>query len=849
MIRISVILFYILFFPFSSGNLYAQAQTEKPWTYWWWMGSAVTKEGIRYQLENLAGAGIGGVHVIPIYGVKGYEKHFIPYLSKEWMERLHYTVEEAGKLGMGVDMTTGTGWPFGGPWVTPEMAGKQYKIENGKFISLPAGMKVKRAAPGDEGWVVDFFDKKAVLHYLKRFDMAFDTADIKLRAMYCDSYDAHRADWTNDFLKEFKKRRGYDLRKYVPLFQDTTGDPEAVLIKMDYQKTLSELLYEYFAVEWTRWSKDHGFITRYQAHGSPGNLLDLYALADIPETESFGSSRFPIPGLRIEKIDTKPDPLFMKFASSAAHLAGRKLASSETATWLDEHFKVSLSQVKPQVDELFAAGINHIFYHGTTYSPPDEPYPGWLFYASTNFGLQSAFWKQLPLLNEYIRRCQHILQNSQTDNDILLYFPMEDVWGTTVSSYPIHQLTAHNLDQWLFPTSFGRIAGWLQKEGFTFDYVSDRQLKQLEVNKAGLLTPGHSVYYKTLVVPAVTYMSENTLERLLVLARQGARIIFTDHLPLQVSGYYKHNERNKEFRKKIDEMKGYPEHVMVTGDLQEALNGLGVWQEDFAKNGLRFIRMIYKGNTAYFVTNLDNRFRKGWVELAASPNNVRQYNALTDSVFYLPVRYNNNGRAKVYLDLLPGQSCFLFCDNNKKKPVDIDTGTYKNFVLKGEWRIDFVEGKPKLPASAVRNDLVSWTVLPDSAEYFSGIARYTLKFDLPDFVLEGREYILDLGDVRESAAVKLNGRYMGTAWCIPFRLAMDGRWLKQKDNVLEAEVTNLAANYMRIRDNQPPEWKKFYDINFVNIHYKPFSTKNWSSMPSGLITDVRILYKQGLLKK
>ncbi len=104
-------------------------------------------------------------------------------------------------------------------------------------------------------------------------------------------------------------------------------------------------------------AKKRDFLTRYQAHGSPGNLLDLYDEADIPETESFGTSRFPIPGLRVdpdysEKQFGTPNPLAMKFASSAADFSGKKLVSSETGTWLANHFKVSLSQVKPQIDEL-----------------------------------------------------------------------------------------------------------------------------------------------------------------------------------------------------------------------------------------------------------------------------------------------------------------------------------------------------------------------------------------------------------------------------------------------------------------------------------------------------------------
>src|SRR5690606_10175561 len=120
---------------------------------------------------------------------------------------------------------------------------------------------------------------------------------------------------------------------------------------------------------WTAWAHHRDAITKNQAHGSPGNLIDLYATVDIPEVETFGSSFFPIPGLRRDSADIRnvdPDPIMLKFASSAAAITGKPLVSSETFTWLTEHFKTALSQCKPEVEQAFLAGVNHVFYHGIT---------------------------------------------------------------------------------------------------------------------------------------------------------------------------------------------------------------------------------------------------------------------------------------------------------------------------------------------------------------------------------------------------------------------------------------------------------------------------------------------------
>ncbi|HWV31791.1 MAG TPA: glycosyl hydrolase, partial [Dyadobacter sp.] len=379
-----ILCFAFLLFQLVSAN--AQGiSTAKPWTYWWWMGSAVTKADITAQLEYFSKSGLGGVHIIPIYGVKGYEKAAIPFLGSQWLDVMQYTVREGKRLGLGVDMTTGTGWPFGGPNVTPAMAAQGMTVVDGKPSVKPTGQKVKRAAPGGEGFVLDPFNANGMQQYLSRFDSAFAKSPDKPRSMYNDSYEAYGANWTEDFAQEFQSRRKYDLLGKLSLLNDSTGNVEATLVKIDYHQTLAELLLERYAKPWTDWSRTHGFATRYQAHGSPGNLLDLYEAADIPETESFGTSRFNIPGLRVDpdySIDQfgTPNPLAMKFASSAANLSGKKLVSSETGTWLANHFKVSLSQIKPQIDELFTAGINHVFYHGTTYSPEKEGFPGWLFY-------------------------------------------------------------------------------------------------------------------------------------------------------------------------------------------------------------------------------------------------------------------------------------------------------------------------------------------------------------------------------------------------------------------------------------------------------------------------------------
>ena len=178
-------------------------------------------------------------------------------------------------------------------------------------------------------------------------------------------------------------------------------------VLVDYRQTISELVLDNFTKPWQHWAAGKKKMVRNQSHGSPANILDRYAVVDIPETEGEDILRF-------------------KFATSTANIMGKPLASSETATWLNEHFQSSLGDVKQAVDKYFVGGVNHVFWHGTNYSPQNDPWPGWLFYAAVHFTPANPFWKDFGTLNNYVARCQSFLQKGKPDNDVLLYFPFND---------------------------------------------------------------------------------------------------------------------------------------------------------------------------------------------------------------------------------------------------------------------------------------------------------------------------------------------------------------------------------------------------------------------------------------
>src|SRR3954470_4088677 len=112
----------------------------RPWAWWWWHGSAVDRTNISHELRRFHDAGLGGVQITSIFGVKGAESRDIPYLSPPWLDVMSHTVDEAQRLGMGVDMTLGSGWCFGGPTVSDEDANASVVV---KTLAVAEGEKLK----------------------------------------------------------------------------------------------------------------------------------------------------------------------------------------------------------------------------------------------------------------------------------------------------------------------------------------------------------------------------------------------------------------------------------------------------------------------------------------------------------------------------------------------------------------------------------------------------------------------------------------------------------------------------------------------------------------------------------
>ena len=912
-------------FLINSGIVYAQQspydwpevkKESKTWTRWWWMGSAVDKKNISQSLIAFQKAGMGGVEIEPIYGVKGQEENFIDFLSPKWIDMLDHTVRVADSLQMGVDLTLGTGWPWGGSDVSLVDAAKRLLVRkvqlkkgtlfsetvsafktgaliypdqrdikaldpnkgkpilkgvfafdtHNNFIDLTnktindqlkwkatnndfdlffvfedrTRQKVKRAAPGGEGWVLDHFSPRALKNYLQLFSSVLEKTDGKIRSVFNDSYEVYKADYTPKFFQVFERNRGYDLRPYMNRLLDRNDNQISNRIRSDYKEILSDLLVEGFNPVWNKWAQNIGVKTKYQAHGSPGNLIDLYASADIPECETFGSMPYNIDGFRrVEGNGSTADyphrnfragdadVAMIKFSSSAAHLSGKKQVSAETFTWLREHFRTALSQCKPELEDLFLNGINHIFLHGSTYSPESAPWPGWKFYASVNFNETNPVWEDAPALFEYISRSQSLLQQGRPDNDVLVYWPVHDSWAKFNKGNPLVQFAIHRLDTWLSDTPFYKVTHHLLKEGYSIDYISDRFLEKVNVENGVIQLHGGN--YRSIVVPPTRHMPLKTLKKLVALRKMGASVVFLG-TPRRVPGFFEYQKREQLLKafaeKKINK-------VYSLNEMEIPLKKAGVIKEELVKEGLKFIRREHRGEKVYYVVNHTPKKIEGFVSLGVPAKEVLILDPLSGKTGKAITEHQSE-ITKVKLSLPSGASLFLKTFGRTNAPKWEYYKPAKNsYKIIGNWNFKLIKGGPDIDFSKKIDRLTSWTQWNKKMEAFSGTAQYEIEFKRPSD--HKGSWLLELGDVRESAKIWLNDQFIGTLWSNPYQLTIKS--LKKGKNTLRIQVTNLGANRIKAKEASGQEWKTFYNINMVGLDYQPFDTSKWEVLESGLIED------------
>lgn len=870
---------------------------------WWWFGPSVTKAEIERELRVMKAGGIGGVEVQPVYpllpddpvnGVKN-----LPYLSDEFIDMLKFAAQKSKELGMRFDLTLGSGWSFGGAKTPITEAAGQLRVERVKlepgvkrvplppmipseklmavfyakttgatvaesdlkeltdvgdgrvllpadirtgsevifFIAGKSGMQVKRPAFGAEGYVLNHLDKPSVENYLKntgdRLFQAFDKTTIPF-SVFCDSLEVYNQDWTDDLLSEFQRRRGYDLKPYLPALVSDIG-PKTADIRYDWGRTITELFNERFMVPMSDWSKRNGTKFRIQGYGLPPAAISSNQWADISDGE----------GAQWKVVRAA------RWASSANHVYGRNITSSETWTWLHSPvFRATPLDIKAEADIHFLQGINQLIGHGWGYTPPQVEYPGWRFYAASALSEQNPWWIVMPDLARYLQRISYLMRQGTPQNDVALYLPNADAYsGFTAGKVHLIDIERELVGDRVMPAIF--------EAGYNLDFFDDEMLGSLGNVKTGSISLGASDH-RVVILPAIERMPLKSLQKLEAFAKGGGILIATGRLPAHTPGIKVTGAEQNEFKTTVTRLFGGAydsvKFVEKPDDIGPVLNKL--LEPDVAispsSRDFGFVHRHTSDTDIYFVANTSNQKKSVEVKFRSTGAQAEIWDPVNGSASVPGVKNKTAGSTTIEMEFEPyGSAVVIFANRGAAAAKSPQLTAGASVDLGTDWQVSFGTGPgARMPS------LHSWSE-DEATRYFSGSATYEKSFDLPaNFLTGSASAVIDFGEgkaldvlgsrngmqtwydppIREAAVIYVNGRRAGSLWCPPYKLDIKPLLINGR-NELRIIVGNTALNYMS--GHRLPDYK------LLNLRYgERFQAQDMDKiMPitSGIVGPVRLV--------
>jgi len=849
---------------------------------WWWFGPAVEKPELERELRAMKDGGIGGVEIQPVYPVtlddpaRGLVN--LPYLSDGFLDAVSFANDKARELGMRVDITLGSGWPYGGPHTPVDLASARLRVErrpvpaNAGTVPMPkigegekfvaafvergegfdrianidgAGMHVspgtsaggafvfitsrtrqavKRAAVGAEGPVLDHYNAAAIENHLKyvgdRLMQAFGAHPPY--AVFSDSLEVYGADWTGDFLAEFQKRRGYDLTPYLPALATEMGEITSS-IRHDWGKTLTELANEHYLTPLRQWAAAHGTRFRSQNYGIPPVNLSSNALVDLPEGEGSAWKRF----------------VTTRWASSASHLYGRPVTSSETWTWLHSPvFRATPLDMKAEADVHFLNGINQLVGHGWPYSPPQAGEPGWHFYAAAVFNRHNPWWIVMPDITAYLQRVSWLLRQGTPVNDVALYLPTADAYaGFTLGHDSVNQ----SMDRLLSPNVIPQISDG----GYSYDFIDDDAIAAV------------GIQYPVLVLPNVERMPLKTLAKIGEYARKGGIVIATGRIPSLAPGFLEAKTDTPQIRELAQSLFEAPDArghlVKDDAKLSQTLHGL-LKPDVTAPPEIGFVHRRLPSGDAYFLVNTANHRVHSAVEFRAGAP-VDSWDPFTGKTAVL-ARFGSAVFGPIDLDFAPYESRIIVIHPGAFSyfgPGGSEPAGAVLLDVSASWKATFAGSAQPV----TMDQLTSWAEVA-GMKNFSGTAVYEKTITVDAAMLADRRHLyFDFGEgtpvtpperrgsgmrallespVREAAIVYINGQRAGSVWHPPYEIEITGL-LHGGENSLRIVVANLALNALAA---QPlPDYHAL--IAKYGDRFQDQDMKSVQAQPAGILGPVRIV--------
>ena len=680
-----------------------------------------------------------------------------------------------------------------------------------------------------KGHVLDYLSRDAFDRYWNEvvtplLDDAGPLAGTTLKQLETDSWECGGMNWSPGFAAEFKKYRGYDLIRYLPVLAgkivESRDDSNAFLA--DFRKTLGDCVADNHYAAFAEYAHKYNMQIQPESGGPHAGPLD--AIKNLGHSDII-MGEFWVPSPH------RPKPVnrfYIKQASSAAHIYGKKYVAAESFTSIGPHWDDVLWQShKPSMDHEFCSGLNMIFFHTFTCSPREMGIPGQEYFAGTHVNPQVTWWEYSDTFIDYINRCHFMTQQGKFVADVLYYY------GDHVPN--VGRLKEDDPARVL--------------PGYDYDLTDEVILQQLEVSDGRIVVPG-GVRYRLLVLPDHKVLSLEAMEKVEQLLRQGATVLGPrpERLVSLVGG----GESRKRFKKLADLLwgktpDGPDERKIGKGRLirgktaRQVLAADGV-EPDFEVAASKdrvfdYIHYMIGNMDVYFVCNQTERTEDAVCRFRVTGKSPQLWDPLTGHIRQKAAFSYSKGRTAIPMRFGPYGSMFvIFTDESSiKSPRGVVN--YRDYkpvkTIEGPWRVEF-DPKWGGPGQITFDKLISWTEHPSpGVKFYSGKAVYRSSFVFEGEVSDEKQYMLDLGEVGDIgiAQAALNGHDLGVVWTRPFRVDIT-EVVKSGRNLLEVSVINSWRNRL-VGDRGKPQSRRYTKTN-VTIQ------KTWRLLDSGLLGPVTI---------
>ncbi|MBS1813385.1 MAG: hypothetical protein JSS87_00755 [Acidobacteria bacterium] len=611
-----------------------------------------------------------------------------------------------------------------------------------------------------------------------------------IRAVFCDSLEVKSwFYWSDDFLAEFKKRRGYDLLPYLPIVKVqgysspfggfanlpaydmlSIGDQ----VRRDYWQTLSDLMIERFFDPFNTWVHNHHMLSRTQAHGAPADILRIYGESDIPETEHlYDNGRFD----------------FLKMSASAAHVYGRSRVGSESFVWRMTTYQNTPTDFKRGADQLFAAGINAILYHGFPYRLAGQTEPGWHPFPShgTFMNEKNTFWPYMSQFNSYLTRVQYLSQTGRNVAEVALYRYALPRQAVEPPPPPAPELNQRIMDA-----------------GYNYDHLDYQGLMQSTVRNKRLVTAG-GAEYRVLVLPALPAIDFQLMEKVRDFAAAGLPVVFAGEKPSREDSLLDNANRSRQVQAVVKAMSGMKNVASATSSdtAVAAIHKITAPDVQFHSKVLQHFEKQIGGMTVFFLRNATDEPQTIRANFAAK-GNVELWDAWKGTSARITTATKTANGTDITVPIGPVGSVLVVFTPEATATEDLQPPMHvaKRISLDGAtWKLTATGMDPTgkdITINRTVTQLNDWAFDKDLST-LSGSGTYTTTFTAP---ATNKRVMLNLGDVGSVASVKVNGTDAGTLLIAPFTVDIT-KLIHPGENTLEVTVTNTLYNAMVQRKNRP----------------------------------------------